>query len=181
MALPFLAPPRTGSDWFFAGLESSFPEVTSGDGRLAELRLCDRDLKSGCKVFHVPRINSSRGTEVELDDQLAGTNLKDQVLVFKYSGKFHAVDHQCPHSSYPLSNGTPFDIEDFGIVLSAGIRCPRHDWSFDLHSGQADRGSYRLAVWEVQLRPLPEPSGGGDSSNQSPDQEVWVRRKGRIG
>lgn len=35
---------------------------------------------------------------------------------------------QCPHSSYPLSQGIPFDIEDFGIVLSAGLTCPKHNW-----------------------------------------------------
>lgn len=77
---------------------------------------------------------------------------------------------ECPHSSYPLSNGTPFDIEDFGVKLSSGITCPKHDWSFDLHTGRSDRGSYKLAVWEIQLR-----KSGADY------EEVWVRRKQRIG
>jgi nitrite reductase/ring-hydroxylating ferredoxin subunit len=69
-----------------------------------------------------------------------------------------------------LSNGTPFDIEDFGVKLSAGITCPKHDWSFDLHTGKSDRGSYKLAVWETQLR-----------KSESGEEEVWVRRKQRIG
>ena len=77
---------------------------------------------------------------------------------------------ECPHSSYPLSNGTPFDIEDFGVKLSAGITCPKHDWSFDLHTGRSDRGSYKLTVWETQLR---KDGMGGE--------EVWIRRKQRIG
>lgn len=59
----------------------------------------------------------------------------------------------------------PFDIEDFGVKLSAGITCPKHDWSFDLHTGRSDRGSYRLGVWETEVR----------------GEEVWVRRKVRIG
>jgi nitrite reductase/ring-hydroxylating ferredoxin subunit len=80
------------------------------------------------------------------------------------------VLQECPHSSYPLSNGTPFDIEDFGVVLSSGITCPQHDWSFDLHTGKSDRGSYRLQIWEVQQRPR----GAGDD-----EMEVWVRRKQR--
>ena len=80
---------------------------------------------------------------------------------------------KCPHSSYPLSKGTPFDIEDFGIALSAGITCPKHGWSFDLFSGQADRGSYRLKLWEVEIRAV---SGGGDD-----EKEVWVRRRQRMG
>ena len=81
---------------------------------------------------------------------------------------------ECPHSSFPLSNGTPFDIEDFGIVLSAGLTCPKHGWSFDLFSGRSDRGNYRLRVWEVQLRAIPGVA-------EAEDQEVWVRRKPRIG
>jgi nitrite reductase/ring-hydroxylating ferredoxin subunit len=79
---------------------------------------------------------------------------------------------ECPHSSYPLSNGTPFDIEDFGVVLSSGIQCPKHDWSFDLHTGRSDRGNYKLQVWEIQERPAQDGNGAKD---------VWVRRKQRIG
>jgi nitrite reductase/ring-hydroxylating ferredoxin subunit len=59
----------------------------------------------------------------------------------------------------------PFDIEDFGIVLSAGITCPKHSWSFDLFSGRSDRGNYKLKVWEAEVR----------------GEEVWVRRKPRMG
>uniref|UniRef100_UPI0035D3E726 hypothetical protein n=1 Tax=Brucella ceti TaxID=120577 RepID=UPI0035D3E726 len=54
--------------------------------------------------------------------------------------------------SYPLSNGTPFDIEDFGIVLSAGLTCPKHGWSFDMFTGTGDRGNYKLKTWETELR-----------------------------
>jgi nitrite reductase/ring-hydroxylating ferredoxin subunit len=71
-----------------------------------------------------------------------------------------------------LSQGTPFDIEDFGIVLSAGILCPQHDWSFDIFTGLADRSAYRLKIWQVEVR---EPTEEGN------DKEVWVRRKPRIG
>lgn len=82
------------------------------------------------------------------------------------------VIQECPHSSYPLSNGTPFDIEDFGVVLSSGITCPKHEWSFDLHTGKADRGSYKLQVWEVQQRP---------SETEDEGMDIWVRRKQKIG
>ena len=81
--------------------------------------------------------------------------------------------------SYPLSKGTPFDIEDFGVRLSAGIRCPKHDWSFDLVRGNGDRGNYRLKIWEVQLRPI---SGARDDEGINGEvKEVWVRRKQRMG
>jgi nitrite reductase/ring-hydroxylating ferredoxin subunit len=80
-----------------------------------------------------------------------------------------------------LSNGTPFDIEDFGIVLSAGITCPKHGWSFDIHSGRADRGLYKLRVWEVQLRDLADTRRHEVGNDRHDDKEVWVRRKERIG
>lgn len=116
-----------------------------------------------------------------------GAVLTDQVLVFRFRGKFHAIDHECPHSSYPLSQGTLFDVEDFGVALSAGISCPKHNWSFDLFTGMSDRGRYQLPIWEVQLREVSEatqvstPSEKTDSVPSTIEKEVWVRRKPRIG
>jgi nitrite reductase/ring-hydroxylating ferredoxin subunit len=49
--------------------------------------------------------------------------------------------------------------------------CPKHEWGFDLYTGRADRGGYRLKIWEVQVR------NGGEEGKE----EVWVRRKQRIG
>ncbi|CAI7637126.1 unnamed protein product [Penicillium glandicola] len=149
---------RETAGWHPVGLASEFPSIDDN------ARIVPR-----CKAFNIP----TKGVIEQVEDiDLPGV-LKDQVLVFKYKGKYHAVDHQCPHSSFPLSRGQLFDIEDFGVVLSAGLTCPKHGWSFDIFSGQADRGNYKLKVWEVQLRDLSEPG--------STDQEVWVRRKQRIG
>lgn len=90
---------------------------------------------------------------------------------------------RCPHASFPLSQGLPFDIEDFGIVLSAGLTCPKHGWSFDLFRGIADRGRYELGVWEVQLRNLDgaeTPASVGEGlARADAEKEVWVRRKQR--
>lgn len=61
-------------------------------------------------------------------------------------------------------------------MLSAGINCPKHGWSFDLFSGKSDRGNYKLKIWEVQLRPV-----NGSDGQKEGDQEVWVRKKQRIG
>lgn len=65
-------------------------------------------------------------------------------------------------------------------MLSAGINCPKHDWSFDLFTGQGDRGNYMLKRWEVELRD-PVVGNGDVSGGEKPDKEVWVRRKARIG
>lgn len=98
-------------------------------------------------------------------DALHTVGLQQQVLIFQYRGKFHAVDHQCPHSSFPLSRGALHDIEDFGIVLSVGLTCQKHGWMFDVITGESDRGPYHLKIWDVELR-----SGKDDES------EVWVRK-----
>jgi hypothetical protein len=90
--------------------------------------------------------------------------------------------------SAPLSNGSVFDIEDFGLTLSHGISCPKHMWSFDLVTGQGDRGNYRLKRWQVDLRAAPETQSGPETPSMNTDgvaglgdQEVWIRRPPRIG
>ncbi|KAJ5241578.1 uncharacterized protein N7469_003169 [Penicillium citrinum] len=151
---------QAGAAWQRIGLSSELPDLGDDEG----YRIAPR-----CKAFNVPKEGGSSEPVEDID--MPG-DMKDQVLVFKYKGKVHAVDHQCPHSAFPLSQGNLFDIEDFGIALSTGIMCPKHDWSFDIITGKADRGSYKLKVWEVQLRDVPDAED---------DKEVWVRRKQRIG
>ncbi|GAO18912.1 uncharacterized protein UV8b_02759 [Ustilaginoidea virens] len=179
---------RPDTSWVPVGPASSFPDLGEDTGSLLESRLCDAKLQPGCKIFRVPKDDPSKSEQVFLssDDPEApgrGDDLLDQVLIFRYRGRFHAVDHRCPHSAYPLSNGMPFDIEDFGVRLSAGLTCPKHGWAFDLFTGMADTGRYKLAVWELQLRdgsgtkvidPLADES---DHVNRT----LWVRRKQRMG
>ncbi|KAA8648837.1 hypothetical protein EYZ11_006911 [Aspergillus tanneri] len=169
---PFIPLSRADAAWYLVGLASAFPDLSLDND--------DSQIMPGCKAFSIPNTYGPQNLKapVETDIDLPGRDLKDQVLVFKYKGKFHAIDHQCPHSSFPLSRGRLFDIEDFGITLSAGITCPKHGWSFDIFSGQSDRGNYKLKVWEVQLRDLPTLA---DGVPESTDKEVWVRRKQRIG
>ncbi|KAL3481056.1 hypothetical protein BJX99DRAFT_219581 [Aspergillus californicus] len=162
---PFIRSSQSDAAWYRVGLASELPDISPSDEGCL--------VTASCKAYKIPRFSDDRVYEMDID--LPG-DLKDQVLMFKYKGKVNAIDHQCPHSSFPLSKGSLFDIEDFGITLSTGITCPKHDWSFDIHSGKADRGNYKLKVWEVQLRDLPTSTEGSDT-----DKEVWVRRKQRIG
>ena len=202
------------SDWFSVGLTTAFPDLGHDDDNISQPRLCSDELRPGCKIFRVPQTNVAQRTEVSVDSAAldgldaseVGEELKSQVLVFQYKGKFHAIDnvgvitsffvpelrelliarHQkCPHSSFPLSQGTPFDIEDFGVVLSAAVTCPKHNWSFDLFTGLSDRAMYKLTVWEVQLRHVgaspPKAADGPDRNSDGTEKEVWVRRKPRMG
>lgn len=87
-----------GNAWFRVGLASSFPDITGEDEEnIAHARPCGSSdgTSPGCKVFYVPKEDSSRANQVTLDD--SGTpsepgSLKDQVLVFRYKGKFHAIN-----------------------------------------------------------------------------------------
>ena len=51
-----------------------------------------------------------------------GTHL----ALFRYRGRFHAVDNRCPHMGYPMSKGS---IRD-GVLI-----CHWHHWEFDLNTG----------------------------------------------
>jgi hypothetical protein len=67
----------------------------------------------GCRIFHVPREDSSKAAEISIDnwrDPEAGDS-KDQVMVFQYNGKFVAVNHVC----FLLSLDAPLETpQDFG-------------------------------------------------------------------
>ncbi|KAF2642446.1 hypothetical protein P280DRAFT_423114 [Massarina eburnea CBS 473.64] len=169
------------SPWFSVGLASSyFPVTDANSTALSELPTptCKYDSNGdqrrpiGCKVFLAPSDGSSRAIQLShdpLEQERAALKEGRQVLVFKYNGKMHAVDNKCPHTSYPLSNASPFDIEDFGITLSAGLTCPKHSWSFDLFTGASDRGKYRLGIWDAKVCPA--------TTGEEGEQEVWVRRR----
>lgn len=196
---------RPGEDWFFAGLASSFPNITNSSEPYFKLvwpQPCKAAGGSpdttttkvpGCKIFH-PKATTTTSAQPsaapveEIDaDAAAGEDawlMKEQVLVFRYKGVFHAVDHACPHRSYSLSWGVPFDIEDAGgRTLGHAIRCRGHSFAFELTTGAGDRGAYQLGVWDVELRPaagvVAVGAGGGDDGEEEEEREVWVRRRKR--
>lgn len=83
--------PRSGADWFSVGRLSTFPNITGPDDAAS-------GLKTSCKTFHVPTDDSSQSKAVMTpggcgDGDSEGQGLADQVLVFQYRGKFHAIDH----------------------------------------------------------------------------------------
>lgn len=170
-------PSQTTTDWILAGPVSAFPNIdpaTANSTRLYDQQPCDAEgLKEtqGCRVLAFTQPSSDSDSPKPLllapaDLEMHLAPIAAEVLIFKYRGKFHAIEHSCPHSSYPLSRGSVGDIEDFGIVLSASIRCPKHGWDFDLFTGQSEKGSYRLRIWEAETRQ----AGSGED-------ELWVRRK----
>lgn len=143
--------PRPGGDWFFAGLASSFPNITDSSEPYFKLvwpQPC-RASPSGttttpkvpaCKIFHPkpakedssssPDTDTGANTVEQIDtDAAPGEDawlMKEQVLVFQYKNTFHAVDHACPHRAYSMSWGVPFDIEDYSGPGRTGGRTLGH-------------------------------------------------------
>lgn len=91
---PFSRPSRAGAAWFCAGPTSSYPDVDDTT-RVGDQRACNGLFVPGCRVFHVPRDDSSKATEIAIDDwkDTDAGDSKDQVMVFRYNGKFVAIDH----------------------------------------------------------------------------------------
>lgn len=95
---PFSRAPRGGAAWFNAGPVSAYPDNTSDDGPLGQQRQCNDAFKPGCKVFHVPKEDATQASPVGIDDWKDGEgDTKDQVMVFRYGGKFVAVNHVSSH------------------------------------------------------------------------------------
>ena len=105
MAEPFVGPPRP-APWFPCGLASSFVDITQANaGPLSQIAPCSTEdpQPTGCRVFLAPSKNGGDNgldTVIELSrdpkDQVNKTlRAGDQVLVFKYNGKIHAIDNVC--------------------------------------------------------------------------------------
>jgi hypothetical protein len=96
---PFRAASRTDAQWLFVGLSSAFLDVESDGANLSQSRACNAGFKPGCKAFYTSNEDGENGSqnhkglvEADLDEAL---DLKSQILVFQYKGKFHAIDHVC--------------------------------------------------------------------------------------
>lgn len=89
--------------------------------------------------------------------------------VFNVGGEFFALRNQCPHAGGPLCEGplsgfvrskVPGEYEY--VRKGEILRCPWHQWEFDVRTGQSwfDPVKTRVRAYEVTVEP-----GGGGSSN----------------
>jgi nitrite reductase/ring-hydroxylating ferredoxin subunit len=63
------------------------------------------------------------------------------VAVFHVDGRVLAVDDACPHHGASLADGP---------VRGTIVRCPWHDWSFDLATGRCFNAPVTLATHAVE-------------------------------
>ncbi len=67
----------------------------------------------------------------------------EKVLLLRKDGDFFAISNKCPHMECPLSKGT---LE--GHV----IKCPCHDWRFDIRSGEfLDAKEIKVPFYETSI------------------------------
>ncbi|VUC33964.1 unnamed protein product [Clonostachys rosea] len=119
-----MAQSRPDTSWHFVGQASAFPNVTSDKASsLTETYPCGGGRESeqdssatGCKVFFVSDEKDSDATPVDLNDPIKAVELKNQVLIFQYNGKFHAVDHSALSTlAYDAYNRAMLEMPPFLI------------------------------------------------------------------
>lgn len=77
--------PQPGTAWHPVGLASMLPDLS--------LDYDDGQVTQACKAFTIPKTAGAQNAPVEADINIPGEDLKDQVLVFKYKERVHAIDH----------------------------------------------------------------------------------------
>lgn len=93
--------------------------------------------------------------------------------VFNVGGEFFALRNQCPHAGGPLCEGVlsgfvrSSEPGEYEYVRRGEIlRCPWHQWEFDVKTGQSwfDPVKTRVRAYEVTVEP-----DGGASDDRSGD------------
>lgn len=82
--------------------------------------------------------------------------------VFNIGGEFFALRNQCPHQGGPLCQG-PLSglpqarVPDEVTYIRRGeiLRCPWHQWEFDIRTGQSwvDPAKVRVKSYEARVEP----------------------------
>ena len=85
-------------------------------------------------------------------------------MVFNLGGDLHAIRNKCPHKGGPLGRGRvrprvgSSGVSEWTYVREGEvIKCPYHQWEFDIRTGQAlddarlRAKTYRVAVEDGQI------------------------------
>ncbi|MEA2976752.1 MAG: hypothetical protein QOF19_2272 [Alphaproteobacteria bacterium] len=70
---------------------------------------------------------------------------KATVAVFRSNGKFFAINNRCVHKGASMCEG---ELTEGGTV----VRCPWHNWAFDLASGEhCYDANEKIRTYEVKM------------------------------
>ncbi|WP_168122465.1 Rieske (2Fe-2S) protein [Paenibacillus sp. HB172176] len=91
-----------------------------------------------------------------------------QIALFKVGENYYAWNNRCPHAAAPLCAGTvcgtmlPSQVYEYDYGKEGEIvRCPWHNWEFDLKTGEL------LADSSVKLR-------GYELSREDEELYIWI-------
>jgi 3-phenylpropionate/trans-cinnamate dioxygenase ferredoxin subunit len=104
--------------------------------------------------------------------------------VFNLGGDFYAIRNKCPHEGGPLCEGvvsglvrsrTPgeYDYVRRGEI----VRCPWHQWEFDIRSGQSwfDPAKTRVQTYETSIETGVGTERSATASEAHPDAAGYQR------
>lgn len=67
-----------------------------------------------------------------------------RIAVVRINGEFYAFDNHCPHSDYPLNEGT--------VNFKNEIVCPWHNYMFSLHTGlESQNRCAKMCLYDVKM------------------------------
>lgn len=106
-----------------------------------------------------------------------------EVGVFNVGGEFFAVLNRCPHQAGPLCQGTlvgeltsskpgEYEFSREGEIL----KCPWHQWEFDLRTGQSWFDPNRVRVRQYRASVVPGASLNDDDMWADPQPETPAKQ-----
>lgn len=68
----------------------------------------------------------------------------EEIAFFKINGEIYAITNECPHKKAPLGEGQ---------IIDHSIFCPKHNWEFDLTTGEClDHPGYCAKKFDVVIK-----------------------------
>ncbi|MGW5363402.1 Rieske (2Fe-2S) protein [Actinopolymorpha pittospori] len=106
--------------------------------------------------------------------------------VFNIHGDFYAIRNQCPHEGGPLCEGVlsglvRSDVPGEYDYIRRGeiVRCPWHQWEFDVRTGQSwfDPAKTRVRAYETSVEPQDAVAGYVKGPYEAETYRVEVDRE----
>jgi len=104
-------------------------------------------------VATVDEISPGKRKIVEIEGKSIG--------IFNINGEFYAIRNRCPHAGAPLCEGVVSGFVQSEIPGEYSysrqgeiVRCPWHQWEFDIKTGQSwfDPVKTRVRVYDTQIQ-----------------------------
>ena len=133
------------------GLDGASSAASAPGSMAAEDEAAGAVIVRGGRALELPQnIQPPVGFEVALHkDALAPGEVAEIIIdgtaiaICNVAGEYHAVSNACPHAGSSLGQGA---------LSSTHLRCPDHDWAFDVTSGSCQSlPGVKLPIYAVHI------------------------------